>query len=204
MMHTGLVEMRGTTAPRLVLELMCARMLLPAASTSDGALLQRLERMERRASISLAPVPHGESAAAPPSGPDAAQSQRLGGGSRAPAGPSPRPRGRRTVRERRETPVSEERAEAVATDRVERPEPVRAAIDETPDSAAVNQAPEPTVQPAPIETSTPPGRPVGQEADPPASQPVGEPSAPAAPSSLDAAAGAAWSEILAAAKQRSP
>ena len=28
-MHTGLVEMRGTTSPRLVLELMCARMLLP-------------------------------------------------------------------------------------------------------------------------------------------------------------------------------
>jgi len=50
-LHTGLVEMRGTTSPRLVLELMCARMLLPAASLSDGALLQRLERMERRMSI---------------------------------------------------------------------------------------------------------------------------------------------------------
>jgi len=53
--HTGLVDMRGTTAPRLVLELMCARMLLPAASTQDGALLQRLERMERRMSIAEAP-----------------------------------------------------------------------------------------------------------------------------------------------------
>ncbi|MTD15360.1 DNA polymerase III subunit gamma and tau [Nakamurella sp. YIM 132087] len=50
-LHTGLVEMRGTTAPRLVLELMCARMLLPAASLADGALLQRLERMERRMAI---------------------------------------------------------------------------------------------------------------------------------------------------------
>ena len=29
-MHTGLVDMRGTTSPRLVLELLCARMLLPA------------------------------------------------------------------------------------------------------------------------------------------------------------------------------
>ncbi len=54
-MHTGLVEMRGTTSPRLVLELMCARMLLPAASTSDGALLQRLERMERRMAIAAEP-----------------------------------------------------------------------------------------------------------------------------------------------------
>jgi len=50
-LHTGLVDMRGTTSPRLVLELMCARMLLPAASVADGALLQRLERMERRMSI---------------------------------------------------------------------------------------------------------------------------------------------------------
>ena len=50
-LHTGLVDMRGTTAPRLVLELMCARMLLPAASSSDAALLQRLERMERRMAI---------------------------------------------------------------------------------------------------------------------------------------------------------
>jgi DNA polymerase III subunit gamma/tau len=46
--HTGLVEMRGTTSPRLLLELICARMLLPGADDSTGALLQRLERMERR------------------------------------------------------------------------------------------------------------------------------------------------------------
>ena len=61
--HTGLVDMRGTTAPRLVLELMCARMLLPAASTEDGALLQRLERMERRVSIVQDPRPDDD---APP------------------------------------------------------------------------------------------------------------------------------------------
>ena len=33
--HNGLVEMRGTTAPRLLLELICARMLLPGADDSD-------------------------------------------------------------------------------------------------------------------------------------------------------------------------
>ena len=48
--HTGLIEMRGTTSPRLLLELVSARMLLPAASTDGAALLQRLERMERRLS----------------------------------------------------------------------------------------------------------------------------------------------------------
>ena len=50
--HNGLVEMRGTTAPRLLLELITARMLLPGAEDSTGALLQRLERMERRLTLS--------------------------------------------------------------------------------------------------------------------------------------------------------
>ncbi len=50
--HTGLVDMRGATAPRLLLELLCARMLLPGAvptdAAADSAVLQRLERIERR------------------------------------------------------------------------------------------------------------------------------------------------------------
>ena len=49
--HEGLTEMRGTTAPRLLLELVCARMLLPAIDGSAAATLQRLERLERRMSI---------------------------------------------------------------------------------------------------------------------------------------------------------
>ncbi|MEP6697611.1 MAG: DNA polymerase III subunit gamma and tau [Pseudonocardiales bacterium] len=55
--HDGLVEMRGTTSPRLLLELVCARMLLPAASTGPGALMQRVERLERRLEIGGAPAP---------------------------------------------------------------------------------------------------------------------------------------------------
>jgi DNA polymerase-3 subunit gamma/tau len=54
--HTGLIEMRGTTSPRLLLELVSARMLLPSASADGGALLQRLERMERRLSAAGDPV----------------------------------------------------------------------------------------------------------------------------------------------------
>src|SRR6266496_2839460 len=42
--HNGLVEMRGTTSPRLLLELVCARMLLPSAQADLGGVLQRLER----------------------------------------------------------------------------------------------------------------------------------------------------------------
>jgi DNA polymerase-3 subunit gamma/tau len=50
--HTALIEMRGTTSPRLVLELLCARMLLPDASSDAAALLHRLERLERRITAS--------------------------------------------------------------------------------------------------------------------------------------------------------
>ncbi len=44
----GLTEMRGTTAPRLHLELMCARVLLPAADAGDRGVHARLDRLERR------------------------------------------------------------------------------------------------------------------------------------------------------------
>lgn len=49
--HEGLSDMRGTTSPRLVLELLAARMLLPSATLDDAGLLQRLERVERRLDI---------------------------------------------------------------------------------------------------------------------------------------------------------
>ncbi|MGH3628538.1 MAG: DNA polymerase III subunit gamma and tau, partial [Sciscionella sp.] len=61
--HTGLTEMRGATAPRLLLELFCARMLLPAAAEGDSAVLHRLERLERR--LTIAPPDGG---AAQPAG----------------------------------------------------------------------------------------------------------------------------------------
>lgn len=44
----GLTEMRGTTAPRLYLELMCARVLLPGADVDGRGLHARLDRLERR------------------------------------------------------------------------------------------------------------------------------------------------------------
>jgi DNA polymerase III subunit gamma/tau len=44
----GLIQMRGTTSPRLLLELMCAQVLLPGASTGEKAFAARLDRLERR------------------------------------------------------------------------------------------------------------------------------------------------------------
>ncbi|MET9326319.1 DNA polymerase III subunit gamma and tau [Tsukamurella sp. NPDC003166] len=65
--HASLAEMRGATSPRLLLEVMCARMLLPAADDSQAALLQRIEALERRpagaplaaGSAPSGPVPDG-------------------------------------------------------------------------------------------------------------------------------------------------
>jgi DNA polymerase III subunit gamma/tau len=65
---TGLTEMRGATAPRLLLELICARVLLPGADHSTAGLLARLDRLEKRASITGIPSPQAAPAApvAPP------------------------------------------------------------------------------------------------------------------------------------------
>ena len=52
----GLVQMRGATAPRLLLELMCAQVLLPGATTDQSALLARLERLERGAATGARPA----------------------------------------------------------------------------------------------------------------------------------------------------
>ncbi|MEU7995831.1 DNA polymerase III subunit gamma and tau [Micromonospora sp. NPDC049060] len=67
--HNGLVEMRGTTAPRLLLELICARMLLPGADDSTGGLLQRLERMERRLTLAGTDAPPAAAGPAPVAAP---------------------------------------------------------------------------------------------------------------------------------------
>lgn len=48
---TGLTQMRGTTAPRLHLELMCSRILLPDADTDERGVHARLDRLERRVGI---------------------------------------------------------------------------------------------------------------------------------------------------------
>jgi DNA polymerase III subunit gamma/tau len=65
----GLTQMRGATAPRLILELICGRILLPMGDSSDSGLLARLERLERVQGMATtsAPVaaPVAEKVAAP-------------------------------------------------------------------------------------------------------------------------------------------
>ncbi len=72
----GLLEMRGATAPRLQLELICAKVLLPGADDSTNGIQARLDRMERRMSMGV-PVAAdaGGSLVASGPAPDAASSR---------------------------------------------------------------------------------------------------------------------------------
>ncbi len=53
----GLTQMRGATAPRLILELICGRILLPIGDNSDAGLLSRIERLERVENIAPSTTP---------------------------------------------------------------------------------------------------------------------------------------------------
>ena len=60
----GLTEMRGATAPRLILELICGRILLPISDATETGLLARIERLERVENI--APMPSASVAPSKP------------------------------------------------------------------------------------------------------------------------------------------
>jgi DNA polymerase-3 subunit gamma/tau len=71
--QAGLTEMKGTVSHRLLLELLCARVLLPAAATDEAAVLARLERLERRIDIGGPPPPPAPPVASAPAATPAAQ-----------------------------------------------------------------------------------------------------------------------------------
>ncbi|MFE6282987.1 DNA polymerase III subunit gamma and tau [Streptomyces sp. NPDC057877] len=50
--NEGLTEMRGAHAPRLQLELICARVMLPAAYGDERSVMARLDRLERGVNFS--------------------------------------------------------------------------------------------------------------------------------------------------------
>jgi DNA polymerase-3 subunit gamma/tau len=134
--HAGLIEMRGATAPRLVLELLCSRMMLPAASVTDAALLQRIEQLEHR------PIAAGGSVAAPEAqAPTASKFQRPSQRSGEPepkAAQAPAPR-------QPEPPRPQPEAQAQAQPE---PEPVQ--------QVQPVQQPEPEPEPEPAPAAAPP------------------------------------------------
>src|SRR5699024_6079872 len=70
LVNDALTEMSGATSPRLQLELMCARLLLPGADDAARGHAARLDRIERHLSAGggvPAQPSAGQPAAAPPS-----------------------------------------------------------------------------------------------------------------------------------------
>jgi DNA polymerase-3 subunit gamma/tau len=65
LVSTGLDQMRGATSPRLLLELMCAQVLLPGAATDEKSLLARLERLERGTPSTVPQAPRRPQQSAP-------------------------------------------------------------------------------------------------------------------------------------------
>jgi DNA polymerase-3 subunit gamma/tau len=181
--HTGLTEMRGATAPRLLLELLCARMLLPAATVGEPGLLERLERLERRNDIASAP-PGQEDAAADARRtfrrPSVASGTDAGPGPAVePASPAPAPPPAR----QEEEPARPAAAPAAPTS------PARpAARRQSPPERTAPPVPPPPVAPSAAPEPAPPAEPA----------PAGQGGA------LDAAAvRRVWSEVLAAARSQS-
>jgi len=56
----GLNQMRGATAPRLILELIASRIVIAGNDGSDQGLVSRIERLERQSGVELIPAPKVE------------------------------------------------------------------------------------------------------------------------------------------------
>ena len=82
-LQRGLPDMSGATSPRLLLEVLCARMLLPASEQSVESLIQRIEALERGGVVA------GGGAAAGGAGAAARPTQSTQQPGQPPAGQSP-------------------------------------------------------------------------------------------------------------------
>nr|WP_046282705.1 DNA polymerase III subunits gamma/tau [Mycobacterium sp. UM_NZ2] len=177
--HAGLGEMRGATAPRLLLEVVCARLLLPSAADTEAALLQRVERIEGRLDMSIpaAPVRTGAAPAASAPAPAAAATQEP---------PAASPAKQFTRRSARAAEPAAAPTPAPVPAAAPTPEPV-------PTPAATVPEPEPPAPPAPA--PAPP---------PAAAPPAPAPAAGVTPGEPDAAAvRAMWTTVRDKVRQRS-
>ena len=89
--NAALTEMTGATSPRLHLELMIARVLVPASDETNRGALARVERLERRIGVVDPAAPAATAPAAPaataPAGRVASASERVETPTSRPAGP---------------------------------------------------------------------------------------------------------------------
>lgn len=191
MVHEGMGSMRGATSPRLLLEILCAKLLLPSADDSMAALLQRVESLESGSArpAGVAPSPAGASVpATPAAAPQSAATQPAAGapgpGQSAPAqfdpsqgAPAPsQPEGRPKFVRRSQQEEPQPAAAAAAAAPAQAPAPATV-------QPPVAVPPVPTQSPAPVQaySPVPEGQPSAPESDSPATAPSpAEHSAPVA------------------------
>ncbi len=187
LVSTGLTEMRGATSPRLQLELICARVLLPAAYDDERAVAARLDRLERQART--APPAAGHAAE-----PDAFPAAHGGGAGAA----------RAAVRPQHPQPQQSPPPQASAEPPPAVP-PSQAPAPPPADGPAAAAEPDPGAgqggaSPAPGAWPTGTRAPGGESAHRPGAWPTtAAPSAPAAPAASPAPAATSASSVPAAA-----
>ncbi|MYS93226.1 MULTISPECIES: DNA polymerase III subunit gamma and tau [Streptomyces] len=214
LVNEGLTEMRGAHSSRLQLELICARVLLPAAYGDERSVMARLDRIERGVNFSsqgpagmpamgYAPGPEGHGAAAaapaaapvpPGGGPAAARAAVRASG--APGGGSPGAPGGPGVGSGSggHAPAAGGPAQAPAAARQEAQQ------------SAVSGPPAPA-EPAPTSGPTDGGRAQpaqAQPAQPPRTPPAQSPAPSDAPAAASAPAPGAWPTAASAGSGRRP
>ena len=127
--NAGLTEMTGATAPRLQLELICARVLLPGASGEEG-YATRLGRLERRLAISSGSGTATTAPAAPAGAPSP------------PPTPNLAPTPAASQQQMDQTPSEEQSAvRSAGRDIAEQPAPVGIEPEPAPEPSAAQQEP---------------------------------------------------------------
>ncbi|MEU1370705.1 DNA polymerase III subunit gamma and tau [Streptomyces sp. NPDC005803] len=215
LVNEGLTEMRGATSPRLQVELICARVLLPAAFDDERSLQARLDRLERGASFattgpgpSMGYVPGPEALAHAPAAPQAptpAAPQAPAPPPAAQPGAGPGPSAARAA-VRGDAPAPPQAAPPPAP--VQPPPAEAPAAGQRPGAWPAAAAPEQGRRPGGWPTASTPG-----QAPAPQAAPAPAPAAPAAPAPVAAEPAPAmtqgagqvrtmWPDILEAVKGR--
>ena len=160
--NTALTEMTGATSPRLHLELLCARILLPSSEQTERGIAARIDRVERRLNYG------GNDVGAPAAAPAASPAPAAAPAAAAASGPAPAPA-----------------APPVAEPPMAQPSAVPAPASAAPPSAPVAAPPAAAPAPAPVADAQPAGArseaPARESLTPPrvstADWPVDEPAA---------------------------
>nr|WBO78958.1 DNA polymerase III subunit gamma and tau [Streptomyces sp. SBE_14.2] len=211
LVNEGLTEMRGATSPRLQLELICARVLLPAAYGDERSVMARLDRLERGVNFSgggtapamgYVPGPDAHAASAPAAavppggGPAAARAAVRGAGPTAPGLTAPGPSAPATPAPQPPAPAP---APTPVAEQPQQPAPPAPAPGAWPTATTAGGGRRPGGWPTAAPTG---GAPASRPAPAPTPAPAAPPATPAAAPTGGLDPRTLWPNILEAVKNR--